>query len=149
MWPIQFGQFSPLIFSKDTTFVIIVFAISVVILAGVLSYVYIRGRKRSASKGTIIAFNEHRKSHLILLMGDDSSPPAGPRCKSPYARNTLINSESKSFTSIKISPSRSIVFGHEMDAEVTVKVVLTPPTPAKKKHRESLIDYESEDLSTY
>ena len=84
-------------------------------------------------------------------MDDDSSPPAGPSYTGCfYPRNSLINSESKSFTSIKISPSRPAVFGHEMDSEGFIRVVLTPPTPAKRKRRESLIDYESEeDLPAY
>ena len=132
---------------------IIVFAIALMILVGVVSYIFLRsllGRKRRASSDTFITFNNnHRKSHLILFVDDDSSP-AGPGYTGFYPRNTLINSESKSFSSIKISPSRPAVFGHEMDSEGFIRVVLTPPTPAKRKRRESLIDYESEeDLPAY
>ena len=134
---------------------IVVFAIALMILVGVVSYIFFRGlsgRKRRASNDTFITFNsnDHRKSHFILFMDDDSSPPAGPGYTGFYPRNSLINSESKSFTSIKISPSRPAVFGHEMDSEGFIRVVLTPPTPAKRKRRESLIDYESEeDLPAY
>ena len=126
------------------------------ILIGVVSYIFFRGlsgRKRRASNDTFITFNNnhHRKSHLILFVDDDSSPPAGPSYTGCfYPRDSLISSESKSFTSIKISPSRPAVFGHEMDSEGFIRVVLTPPTPAKRKRRESLIDYESEeDLPAY
>lgn len=134
---------------------IIVFAIALMILVGVVSYIFFRGlsgQKRRASNDTFITYNNnHRKSHLILFMDDDSSPPAGPGYTGFYPRDTLVNSESKSFTSIKISPSRPAVFGHEMDSEGFIRVVLTPPTPAKRKRRESLIDYESEeeDLPAY
>ena len=143
-----------MIFSKDATFVIVVFAITLLILVGVVSYIFFRsGRNRHAANDTVITFNNnHRKPHLILLMNDDS-PPAGPRYPGfYYARNSLINSESKSFTSINISPSRPIVFGHEMDSEGLIRVVLTPPTPAKRERRKSLIDYEpesEEDLPAY
>ena len=127
---------------------IVVFAIALFILVGVVSYTFFR-RKRGGSNDTIITFNNHRKSHLILLM-DNDSPPADPRYTAFYTRNSLVDSKSKSFTSIKISPSRPTVFGHEMDSEGFVRVVLTPPTPAKRKRRESLIDYESEeDLPAY
>ena len=86
-----------------------------------------------------------------MFTDDDSFfPPAVPVYTGFYPRNSLINSESKSFTSIKISPSRPAVFGHEMDSEGYIRVVLTPPTPAKRKRRESLFDYESEeDLPAY
>ena len=133
---------------------IVVFAIALMILVGVVSYIFFRGlsgRKRRALSDTFITFNNnHRKSHLILFMDDDSSSAVGPSYTGFYPRNSLINSESKSFTSIKISPSRPAVFGHEMDSEGFIRVVLTPPTPAKRKRRESLIDYESEeDLPAY
>jgi hypothetical protein len=134
--------------------VIVVFAIALMILVGVVSYIFFRGlsgRKRRASSDTFITFNSnnHRKSRFILFMDDDSSP-AGPGYTGFYPGNSLINSESKSFTSIKISPSRPAVFGHEMDSEGFIRVVLTPPTPAKRKRRDSLIDYESEeDLPAY
>jgi len=148
---IQFDQFSSFIlYKKDATFMIAVFAISIVILAGVLSYTYFRVSKRDASSDTIIAFNNYRRSHIALVM-DVDSPLASPPYKSFYARSSLIYSESESFTSIKISPSCPTVFGHGMDAEGIVRVVLTPPTPAKRKRRESLIDdYESgENLPAY
>ena len=125
------------------------------ILVGVVSYMFFRGlsgRKRRGSRDTFITFNNnHQKSHLFMFTDDDSSPPpAGPDYAGFYPCNSLINSESKSFTSIKISPSRPAVFGHEMDSEGFIRVVLTPPTPAKRKRRESLIDYESEeDLPAY
>ena len=140
-------------FLQDATFVIVVFAIALLILVGVASYIFFRHlsrRKEGASNSNDMIFtfnNNHQKSHLILLM-DDDSPSAGPRF---YPRNSFINLESKSFTSINISPSRPIIFGHEMDSEEYIRIVLTPPTPAKrKKRRESLIDYESEeDLPAY
>ncbi|KAF8803486.1 hypothetical protein BYT27DRAFT_6726472 [Phlegmacium glaucopus] len=75
--------------------------------------------------------------------------PAGPRYKNFYAQNSLKDSESESFASIKTSPSCSTVFSHEMGAEGIVRIILTPPTPAKRKRRESLTDYESEDLPAY
>jgi hypothetical protein len=148
-------------FSKDATFVIVVLAIALFIFVGVVSYIFYRrlsGRKRDASSDTIIRFkNNHRKSHLILLMDDDSPPAsAGPRHTQAgfhTRRNSLINLESKSFTSINISPSCSTIFGYEMNSDSSegfIRVVLTPPTPAKRKRRESLIDYESEeDLPAY
>ena len=121
---------------------IVVFVIFLVILAGVLSYTFrgSSGRKRGDSNDTIIAFDDYRKPQLLIM--NDDSPPVGPRYKSSYARGNPTNSESESFTSIKISPSCPTVFGHEMDTEGSIKVVLTPPTPAKRKRRESLIDYE-------
>ena len=132
---------------------IVVFAIALMILVGVVSYIFFRGlsgRKRRASRDTLFTFsNNHRKSHVFMFTDDDSSP-AVPCYTGFYPHNSLINSESKSFTSIKISPSRPAVFGHEMDSEGFIRVVLTPPTPAKRKRRESLIDYESEeDLPAY
>jgi hypothetical protein len=134
--------------------VIVVFAIALMILGGVISYVFFRGlsgRKRHASSDTFITFNNnHLKSDLFMFTDDNSSPSAVPGYTGFYPRNSLINSESKSFTSIKISPSRPAVFGHEIDSEGFIRVVLTPPTPAKRKRRESLIDYESEeDLPAY
>jgi len=136
--------------SSNATFVIAVFVIALMIVVGVVSYIFFRGlsgRKRHASSGTFFAFN--LKSDLFMFSDDDSSL-AVPDYTGFYPRNGLINSESKSFTSIKISPSRPAVFGHEMDSEGFIRVVLTPPTPAKKKRRESLIEYESEeDLPAY
>ena len=132
---------------------IVVFAIALMILVGVVSYIFFRGlsRKRRGSIDTFITFNNHQKSHLFMFTDDDSSPPpVGPGYTGFYPHNSLINSESKSFTSIKISPSRPAVFGHEINSEGFIRVVLTPPTPAKRKRRESLIDYESEeDLPAY
>lgn len=133
---------------------IVIFAIALMILVGVVSYIFFRGlsgRNQRASSDTFIMFNNnHRKSDLFLFTDDDSSPPAVPGYTGYYPRNSLINSESKSFTSIKISPSRPALFGHVMDSEGYIRVVLTPPTPAKRKRRESLIDYESvEDLPAY
>ena len=133
---------------------IVVFAIALMILVGVVSYIFIRGlsgRKRRASSDTFITYNnDHRKSHVFMFVDDHSPPPAVPGYTGFYPRHSLINSESKSFTSIKISPSRPAVFGHEINSEGFIRVVLTPPTPAKRKRRESLIDYESEeDLPAY
>ena len=127
---------------------IVVFAIAMIILVGVVSYIFFR--KRRVSSDTFFTFNNnHLKSDLFMF--DDDSSPAVPSYTGFYPHNnSLINSESKSFTSIKISPSRPAVFGHEMDSEGFIRVVLTPPTPAKRKRRESLIDYESEeDLPAY
>ena len=112
----------------------VMLTISLVALAGILSYIHLRSssrRKRGASNDTIIMFN-YQKPHL--LMDDDS---LRPRYKGfNYVQNSLFNSQSASFTSIENSPSRPTVFGHEMDvAEGTIRLVLTPPTPAKRKCR--------------
>jgi len=95
--------------SSNATFVIVVFAIALMIFVGVVSYIFFRnlsGRKRRASSDTFFTFNNnHRKSHIFMFTDDDSSlPPAVPDHTGFYPRNSLINSESKFFTSIKISP---------------------------------------------
>jgi len=118
-------------FLSNGTFVI---AISLAILAGVLSYTHLRSssrRKRGALNDTIIRFN-YQKPHLLMDGDSLRSQHKGVN----YARNSLFNSQSASFTSIKISPSRP----NEIEAEGIIRVVLTPPTPAKRERRESLID---------
>ncbi len=42
---------------------------------------------------------------------------------------------SDSMVTIQISPSQPTIFGDEKNEENTVKVMLTPPTPAKRERR--------------
>lgn len=47
--------------------------------------------------------------------------------------------------SLSISPSRPTVFGDAKDVEGVVKVVLTPPTPARREHQAWLTNADDED----
>jgi len=47
--------------------------------------------------------------------------------------------------SLSVSPSRPTTFGDAKHAEGVVKVVLTPPTPARREHQASLTNADNED----
>ncbi|KAF8911082.1 hypothetical protein CPB84DRAFT_1842336 [Gymnopilus junonius] len=69
------------------------------------------------------------RRHLIYQV-DDNNPPL---CGIGAILGRRIHARSRSLPeSIKISASRPTIFGDWEDAERSIQVVLTPPTPSKK-----------------
>ncbi|KDR81768.1 hypothetical protein GALMADRAFT_135173 [Galerina marginata CBS 339.88] len=85
-------------------------------------------------------FAGHRRHRIYYL--EDSSPLCG--IKNIFGRRSLVGSNSLP-ESIRISPSQPTIFGDGNDIELSVKVVLTPPTPAKAEVPLSPSEEEEEE----
>ncbi|KIM49405.1 hypothetical protein M413DRAFT_107282 [Hebeloma cylindrosporum] len=130
--------------------VIALLIIGFIIVVAILAVVFALTCARSSTEysfqhrtsGTIptnYSRTRNRRRHLIRFGGD--SPLFA---LNPFGRRDLPGSDSFP-ESLSISPSQPSIFGDSKDSEDLVKIVLTPPTPARRERRASLVNPDDED----